>query len=73
MVAVTIETRPTFSTGASAVLFSETGLLSSVLHPQCDASPDDQRVVTVRQPIGDAAGALILVLNVFEELTRQAP
>ena len=39
MVAVTIETRPTFSTGASAVLFSETGLLS----PQYDVSPDDLR------------------------------
>ncbi|MEO6444361.1 MAG: protein kinase [Gemmatimonadaceae bacterium] len=70
MVAAAIETKPTFSVTSRVVLFSDAGLLSSVLHPEYDVASDDQRFIMVRQRRGSATGTLILMLNLFDELRR---
>jgi serine/threonine-protein kinase len=68
MVAVRVETEPTFSFGLASVLFSATEFLANRRHRQYDVTPDDQRFIMLR-PVGDdVQGELILVLNFFEEL-----
>jgi serine/threonine-protein kinase len=68
MVSVRVETAPTFSAGATSVLFSATEYLTNVNHRQYDVTPDGERFIMVR-PVGDCAqGALIVVENFFEEL-----
>jgi len=68
MVAAQVTTTPTFALGATQVLFTESGLASSIFNPQYAVAPDDRRFLMIRQSRGDVAGALVLVLNVFEQL-----
>ena len=68
MVAVQVTTNPTFSVGGTQVLFTESGLASSIFNPQYAVAPGDQRFLMIRQSRGDVAGALVLVLHVFEQV-----
>ena len=74
MVAVPVETEPTFAPGQSEVLFPATEFRSSVNHPMYDVTPDDERFIMIRQT-GDVSTAakLIIVQNFFEELKRLVP
>jgi hypothetical protein len=72
MVAVRVETEPTFSAGPASLLFSATEYLADVNHRQYDVSPDDQRFIMLR-PVGDGGRELILVQNFFEELRARVP
>jgi len=68
MVAVRVETTPTFSAGPTSVLFPGGAYAAGY-----DVSPDGERFIMVR-PLGDQAqGDMILVQNFFEELKRLAP
>ena len=73
MVAVPVETEPTFSVGQPEVLFPATEFRSNAEHPQYDVTPDDQRFIMIRQIGEDVTGKLILVQNFFEELKRLVP
>ena len=73
MVAVEIETSPTFSPGRQSVLFPLDGFLTSTSHPMFDVSQDDERFVMLRSTTSDDAGKLILVQNFFEELKARVP
>ena len=73
MMAVQVETEPTFSAGESNVLFSATEFQSSPFHPQYDVSLDSERFIMIRRLDSDAAGKLIWVQNFFEELKRLVP
>ncbi|MDP2956161.1 MAG: protein kinase [Longimicrobiales bacterium] len=68
MVAVWVETEPTFSAGPTSVLFSATEYLTSLNHRAYDVTPDDERFIMLRPVGGGGEGELILVLNFFEEL-----
>ena len=74
MVAVQVETDPTFAAGQPEVLFSAAEFLSNRGHPQYDVAPDDQRFIMIRgvADVG-ATPKLILVQNFFEELKRLVP
>lgn len=68
MVAVRVETEPTFSAGPTNVLFSATGYLANANHRHYDVTADDQRFIMLRRVGGAGEGELILVQNFFEEL-----
>lgn len=74
MVAVPVETEPTFSAGQPEELFSATQFRSFANHQQYDVTPDDQRFIMIR-PVGDTDddAELILVQNFFEELKARVP
>ncbi len=73
MVAVEVETEPTFAAGQPEVLFSAAEFRSFGNHQMYDVTPDDQQFIMIR-PVGeDVAGELILVVNFFEELKRLVP
>ncbi len=68
MVAVRVETTPTFSAGPTSVLFPA-GEYVAVY----DVTADGERSIMVR-PLGDnAQGDMILVQNFFEELRARVP
>ena len=74
MVAVEVETEPTFSPGRSTVLFSAVEFGRNVNnHPMYDVTPDGERFIMIRQGGGDVRGSLILVQNFFEELKERVP
>ena len=73
MVAVRVETEPTFSPGPTGVLFSATAYLANVNHRQYDVAPEDERFIMIRPVGGDVEGRLILVQNFFEELRARVP
>ena len=68
MVAVAVETGPTFSAGASRVLFVNREYWVNSLHPQYVVTPDDQRFLMIRSPDEEGESRLILVWNFLEEL-----
>ena len=71
IVAVQVETEPTFSAGQSTVLFPATGFRYYRLHRHYDVAPDDQRFVMIRA-LGDSGpNQLVLVTNWFEELRER--
>ena len=73
MVAVRVETEPTFSAGPTNVLFSATEYLADNRRHQYDVTPDDERFIMLRPVGGGDEGELILVLNFFEELRARVP
>jgi serine/threonine-protein kinase len=75
LVAVQVETEPTFARGATRVLFSATEYLADRRRRQYDVSRDDERFLMLR-PVGDGvevAGKLVLVQNFSAELERVVP
>ncbi len=74
MMAVSVETEPTFSAGKPEVLF-EGSYLSSESDPEFqyyDISPDGQRFLMIKAEEGSTA-PINVVLNWFEELKRLVP
>jgi serine/threonine-protein kinase len=73
LVAARVESGPTFSVGATSVLFRDTQYARNGAHHQYDVTPDGQRFLMIR-PVGvDRPSRLILVQNAFEELKRTVP
>jgi hypothetical protein len=70
LVAVAVETSPTFTMGRSTVLFETRGYVNDGLHPTYAVSPDGQRFLMLRVVPRPDAGELIMVENWFEELVR---
>jgi DNA-binding SARP family transcriptional activator/Tol biopolymer transport system component len=68
MHAVEVRTAPTFSIGRNTVLFDDRGFVLSGLHPMYTVSPDDRRLLMVRQVGEPDPGELIVVENWFSEL-----
>ena len=66
MVAVRVETEPTFSAGGRSILFSASMFRSDLNHPQYDVSPDGERFLMIR-PVGGEL-SVVLVLNFLDEL-----
>jgi serine/threonine-protein kinase len=75
MVAVRVETEPTFSPGPTSVLFSATEYRASGGHRGYDVTADGERFIMIRmiRPLGGGQTELILVLNWFEELRARVP
>jgi hypothetical protein len=73
MVAVQIETEPTFVAEESEVLFSAAAFRNSRNEPNYDVDPSGERFIMVRQLDEGASGKVIWVLNFFEELRARVP
>ncbi len=76
LVAVRVETEPTFSRGGSTILFAASEYTLGGLHPMFDVAPGDQRFLMIRRiDAGDEepSGRLILVQNFVEELRARVP
>ena len=73
MVAVQVETEPTFAPGQQEVLFPATQYRTGVNLPRYDVTPDDERFIMVRRAGVATLGELILVQNFFEELKARVP
>jgi serine/threonine-protein kinase len=74
MMAVDVETRPTFSAGKPRKLFDTPYERSLALWANFDASPDGQRLLMVkRENASPAATHINVVLNWLEELTARVP
>ncbi len=79
LIAVEVETDPTFQVGAKETLFTlPVDYLSIAVSALYDIAPDDQRFLMVRGYQADAEGdaapsEIILVQNFFEELKRLVP
>ncbi|PYO05927.1 MAG: hypothetical protein DMD30_13460 [Gemmatimonadetes bacterium] len=68
LVAVEVQSSPTFSLGRSTVLFPARAYLSFERGAQYAVAPDDRRFLMIRQIAGSAPDELIVVDNWFEEL-----
>jgi len=66
MVAVEVETSPTFSLGRPTVLFSAGEYLADGLHPMYAVTPDGQRFLMIRRE-PRSPGQLVVVENWFQE------
>ncbi len=74
MMAVDVQTTPTFSAGQPRKLFDKAYERSIALWANYDASPDGQRLLMVRQENASAPATHInVVLNWVEELKPRAP
>ena len=74
IMAVAVETQPTFTTGTPQVLFAGSEYLADPAgHQGYDVSADGQRFLMVRSQQGIGATSLYIVLNWFEELKRLVP
>ena len=71
LVAVEVQSTPTFSLGASTVLFPAAAFYSLVGGAQYAVAPDDRRFLMIRQVAG-APDELIVVDNWFEELKAKS-
>jgi serine/threonine-protein kinase len=69
MMAVSVQTAPTFSTGEVRDLFSTTGYQASALHASYDVSLDGSRFLMIRQP--EASFELIHIQNFFQLLEER--
>jgi len=73
LIAVDVQTDPTFTHGNQEVLFDTSEFVSAVFHPQYDIDPDDRRFVMLQIEGGGVGGSdLFLVQNFFEELEQRA-
>jgi hypothetical protein len=69
LVAVPVNTTPTFSVGRPVPLFQAGGFLSSISNEtQYDVSKDDRRFIMIRPVANNTPDKLIVVDNWFEEL-----
>ena len=72
MVAASVSTAPSFSLGATKLLFRAGQYASFAGHQQYDVSRDDQRFLMIR-PVGSSvADKLVVVDNWFEELKKMS-
>ena len=71
MVAVPVETEPTFAPGQPEALFPATEYRTAPNHRQYDVTLDDERFIMIRQTGEDVAAGLIVVTNWFEELRER--
>jgi serine/threonine-protein kinase len=72
LVAVDVQTDPTFTHGNQEVLFDTSEFVFAVFHPQYDIDTDDRRFVMLQIEGGGAGGSeLFLVQNLFEELEQR--
>ncbi len=73
MVAVSVETQPTFEITGQTILFTapsgSTPQYSAMR--RYDVSADDQRFLMYRNPVGYRGGELTIVENFFEELKEK--
>ena len=72
MVSAEVKTSPTFSLGATAVLFPASLYAAYDLHRQYDISKDDSRFIMIRQIGATSTEQLVVVDNWFEELKAKA-
>jgi len=73
LVAVEVNTSPTFSLGRATVLFPAARFTSLRFNPQYAVAPDDQRFLMIRPLQTGAPDKLIVVENWFEELRTKSP
>ena len=75
MMAVDIDTRPSFAVGKPRVLFAGPYALSSVPEANYDVSPDGQRFLMLKSSEQERAAPtqINVVLNWFEELMQKVP
>ncbi len=74
MMAVDIQTQPTFSTGKPRLLFEISPSLLNLTMRSFDVTPDGQRFLMVKLSDQELpATQLTVVLNWFEELKRLVP
>ena len=73
MVAVQVETEPTFASGQQDVLFPAGEFQTNTSHPQYDVTPDDQRFIMIRIIEGAGTRKVTWVQNFFEELKARVP
>jgi len=71
LVAVQVQTTPTFSVGASTVLFDARPYVLSGLHAMYAVAPGDDRFLMIRAGEADP-GELIVVENWFQELRERS-
>ncbi len=71
MVSVAVQTTPTFSAGATTVLFSDRDYNSNPNRRQYDVSPDDKRFIFVKPLGGAVTNSVIFVENWLEGLKRK--
>src|SRR6266576_1213324 len=72
LVAVQVNTSPTFSLGRATVLFPAARFTSLRFNPQYAVAPDDQRLLMIRPLQTGTPDKLIVVENWFEELRTQS-
>ena len=72
LVAVLVETSPTFRAGAPRRLFQANAADVSAFSPTFDVAPDGQRFLMMRTA-GDLTSRIMLVTNFLDELRRVAP
>ena len=74
MMAVPVETEPTFTPGSPELLF-ELGAYMDHFGRNYAMTPDGERFLTIKEGGGDETSSteLILVLNWFEELKQRVP
>jgi serine/threonine-protein kinase len=73
LVAVVVNTKPTFSVGRATALFPAAGFTPLRFTPQYAVAPDDRRFLMVR-PVGSGSpDNIIVVENWFEELKAKFP
>jgi Tol biopolymer transport system component len=68
LVAVDVQSAPTFSLGRSTTLFPARAYLSFERGAQYAVAPDDRRFLMIRQVPGSTPDELVVVDNWFEEL-----
>ena len=72
LVAVEVQSTPTFSLGRSTALLPAAAFYSFVGGAQYAVGPDDRRFLMIRQATGNAPDELIVVDNWFEELKSKS-
>src|SRR5467141_1976686 len=72
LVALEVNTSPTFSLGRATVLFPAARFTSLRFNPQYAVAPDDQRFLMIRPLQTGTPDKLIVVENWFEELRTQS-
>jgi DNA-binding SARP family transcriptional activator/Tol biopolymer transport system component len=73
LVAVAVNTNPTFSFGRATVLFPAGGYTSRPYTPQYAVAPDDRRFLMIRPLESGSPDNIIVVHNWFEELKSGRP
>ena len=75
LMAVDVETQPTFTAGKPRLLFERSDQAGGGFGSGYDVSPDGQRFLMVKTPVveGDAVTQINLIQNWFEELKQKVP
>jgi DNA-binding SARP family transcriptional activator len=73
LMAVELNTSPTFSLGRATVLFPAAKFTSNRFNPQYAVAPDDRRFLMIRPLNSSTTDKLIVVENWFEELKAKFP